>query len=138
MSRQKADRSKGDRAGEGREREFLENKVTDPKSGDAVKAADELQQLHHVRRGHATRYRHLTDNGRDPIKDWRMITLEAGVLRGDGTRFHDQEDRFVMIVERVLRRIKPAKEESQEGARAKEEEENDGRQPRSRGRRLVS
>src|SRR5438045_4219558 len=66
-----------------------------------------------------------------------MITLEAGVLRGDGTRFHDQEDRFVMIVERVLRRIKPAKEESQEGAPAKEEEENDGSQPRSRGRRLV-
>src|SRR6266478_5112512 len=67
-----------------------------------------------------------------------MITLEAGVLRGDGTRLHDQEDRFVMIVERVLRRIKPAKEESQDGARAKEEEEEkDGSQPRSRGRRLV-
>jgi hypothetical protein len=66
-----------------------------------------------------------------------MITLEAGVLRGDDTPFHDQEDRFVMIVERVLRRIKPAKEESQDGARAKEEEKNDGSPPRSRGRRLV-
>src|SRR5437868_9084268 len=66
-----------------------------------------------------------------------MITLEAGVLRGDVARFHDQGDRFVMIVERVQRRIKPAKEESQDGARAKEEEEKDGSPPRSRGRRLV-
>jgi hypothetical protein len=31
-----------------------------------------------------------------------------------------------MIVERVLRPIKPAKEESQGGARAKEEAEKDG------------
>ena len=76
----------------------------------------------------------MSDDGRDPIKDWRMITLEAGVFRGDDTPFHDQEDRFVMIVERVLRRIKPAKEESQDGAHAKEEEEDP---PRSGGRRLV-
>ena len=66
-----------------------------------------------------------------------MITLEAGLLRGDGTRLHAQEDRFVMIVERVLRRIKPAKEKSQDGARTKEEEEKDGSPPRSGGRRLV-
>jgi hypothetical protein len=49
---------------------------------------------------------------------------------------HDQEDWFVMIVERVLGRIKPAKKESQDGARAKKEE--DGSPPRSCGRRLVS
>jgi len=42
-----------------------------------------------------------------------------------------------MIVERVLRRIKPAKQESQDGARAKEEEEKEGSPPRSRGRRFV-
>ena len=66
-----------------------------------------------------------------------MITLEAGVFRWDGTRLHDQEDRLVMIVERVLRRIKPAKEKSQDGARTKEEEEKDGSPPRSGGRRLV-
>lgn len=66
-----------------------------------------------------------------------MITLEAGVLRGDGTRLHDQEDRLVMIVERVLRRINPAKNESQDGARTKEEEEKDRSQRHSRRRRLV-
>jgi len=66
-----------------------------------------------------------------------MITLEAGILRGDGTRLHDQEDRFVMIVERILRRIKPAKEESQHSACAKEEEETDSNQSRSWGRRPV-
>ena len=66
-----------------------------------------------------------------------MITLEAGVLRGNDICLHDQEDRFGMIVERVLRRIKPAKEKSQDGARTKEEEEKDGSPPRSGGRRLV-
>ena len=66
-----------------------------------------------------------------------MITLEAGVLRWDNTRLHDQEDRLVMIVERILRRINPAKKEPQDGARAKEEEEEDGSPPRSWGRRLV-
>jgi len=66
-----------------------------------------------------------------------MITLEAGVLRWDNTRLHDQEDRLVMIVERILRRINPAKKESQDGARTKEEEEKDGSPPRSGGRRLV-
>src|SRR5258707_14408254 len=66
-----------------------------------------------------------------------MITLEAGVLRWDRTRLHDQEDRLVMIVERILRRINPAKKESQDGARTKEGEEKDGSPPRSGGRRLV-
>ena len=66
-----------------------------------------------------------------------MITLETGILRRDDTRLHDQEDWFVMIVERVLRRIKPAKEKSQDGARTKEEEEKDGSPPRRGGRRLV-
>jgi hypothetical protein len=65
-----------------------------------------------------------------------MITLEAGVFRGDGTRLHDQEDRLVMIVERILRRINPAKKEPQDGACAKEEEEKDRSQPHRRGRRL--
>jgi len=66
-----------------------------------------------------------------------MITLEAGVLRWNGARLHDQEDRLVMIVERILRRIKPAKEKSQDGARTKEEEEKDRSQPHRPGRRLV-
>ena len=57
-----------------------------------------------------------------------MITLEAGVLRGSGARLHDQEDRFVMIVERVLRRIEPAQEEPEDRAQAKEEEEKRGSQ----------
>ena len=42
-----------------------------------------------------------------------------------------------MIVERILRRINPAKKESQDGARTKEEEEKDGSPPRSgSGRRI--
>jgi hypothetical protein len=43
-------------------------------------------------------------------------------------RLHDQEDRFVMIVKRVLRRIEPAKEEPEDRAQAKEEEEKRGSQ----------
>ena len=66
-----------------------------------------------------------------------MITLEAGVLRWDGTRLHDQENRLVMIVERILRRINPAKKESQDGARTKEEEEKDGSPPRSGGKNFA-
>jgi len=41
-----------------------------------------------------------------------------------------------MIVERILRRINPAKKEPQDGACAKEEEEQDRSQPHRRGRRL--
>ena len=52
--------------------------------------------------------------------------MEAGILRGSGARLHDQEDRFVMIIKRVLRRIEPAKEEPEDRAHAKEEEENRG------------
>ena len=48
---------------------------------------------------------------------------------------HDQEDRFVMIVKRVLRRIEPAKEEPEDRANTKEGEEKRGGQTNSRGTR---
>src|SRR5207249_10677086 len=65
------------------------------------------------------------------------ITLEAGVLHWHNIRLHNQEDRLLMIVESRLRRINPTKKESQDGAHTKEEEEKDGRPPRSGGWRLV-
>jgi len=60
-----------------------------------------------------------------------MITLEAGVLWRSGARLHDQQDRFVMIVKRVLRRIEPAKEEPEDRTHAKEDEEKRGGQASS-------
>ena len=88
-----------------------------------------------MRHVHATRQRDVADDGRDPIEDWRMITLEAGVLWRSGARLHDQQDRFVMIVKRVLRRIEPAKEEPEDRTHAKEEEEKRGGQASSEERR---